>query len=877
MASDNVIEVGIGVDGSQLQSGMQQAANAVKQATDAINAAFAKMQASASTNTNKVADDAKKMGAQVNSSTESMSGGFAQMLQSFQNAGGGFGAVASMMQNNMGLIKGGITSLAAIAAGSIFKHFIDETIAEGKELSKLSNALGITIEEANKLNIALRMSGIAVDDYTAMIFKLDIRLKSQPESFERLGIKIKDANGQLLNQQEIMQNALARMNEYKAGIDRNQFALDVFGRSAADAARYLKLNSERMEEARKFADELGIGMDKNGVQQSKEFIIQQAKLSIVLEEFGQKIGEAVLPAAIELGRIILYLAKEALPVFAEALNVVVSVIKYLGSIIGIVFKGIYNLVVEVGDIFKEIFKSNIPENVQESVSYIKLFNAGIVEVAAYLKSFFVAVVGGWEQLGLAIKQAIVWVNAFFGAIADKGVSGAFDAAAAASLKVGDEIIAKAKEINLQLSEIEKNKIKSMDEIFGGKKKTEDTTDVVKGGLSYKPAPTQGKEGSESIMSTWQAELEDMKLKYVILNQGREMDKVQEMMFWKSKSEIVSAGLKNTQAALKNAKQIEKEEVTKAFRVQDEFNKLEIESAKSKGLAEIAEASSTANFLKNLGAITNAEFLEKTREFENQKFAIEIQAMDKLRIEMEKDYIRNELEIRKSLETKERLIREHNLRLKELDQKRFEETNKTYLDMFNSAKSGFRNTLSEFLKGGMSISSFMKNIMINILDSITNAIANMLTKMIANWAMAALFGTQTSGEMSRLAIGASAAQAGAAAAASVAAIPFTGWAMAEPVGAAVYASTLAYEAFVPVAAKGYDIPAGVNPLTQLHEKEMVLPAEHAETIRKMAGEGGSATNITINAIDADSVKKLFKKHGVALVDSLKSQSRNFKVS
>jgi hypothetical protein len=39
--------------------------------------------------------------------------------------------------------------------------------------------------------------------------------------------------------------------------------------------------------------------------------------------------------------------------------------------------------------------------------------------------------------------------------------------------------------------------------------------------------------------------------------------------------------------------------------------------------------------------------------------------------------------------------------------------------------------------------------------------------------------------------------------------------------------------------GFDIPAGVNPMTQLHEKEMVLPQAQANVIRDMAKNGGSA--------------------------------------
>jgi len=38
--------------------------------------------------------------------------------------------------------------------------------------------------------------------------------------------------------------------------------------------------------------------------------------------------------------------------------------------------------------------------------------------------------------------------------------------------------------------------------------------------------------------------------------------------------------------------------------------------------------------------------------------------------------------------------------------------------------------------------------------------------------------------------------------------------------------------------GYDIPAGMNPVTQLHEKEMVLPKAQAEVIRGLAANGGA---------------------------------------
>ena len=124
-----------------------------------------------------------------------------------------------------------------------------------------------------------------------------------------------------------------------------------------------------------------------------------------------------------------------------------------------------------------------------------------------------------------------------------------------------------------------------------------------------------------------------------------------------------------------------------------------------------------------------------------------------------------------------------------------------------------------------------------------------------------------GVMSNSAVAATAAMS------SVAAIPFVGWAMAPGVGAATYAAGLAYLAS---ARDGYDIPAGLNPLTQLHEREMVLPAEHSDVIRGLAQNGGSASgmSVTINAVDGASVERLFRSNGHVMAKELRRQARNF---
>ena len=77
----------------------------------------------------------------------------------------------------------------------------------------------------------------------------------------------------------------------------------------------------------------------------------------------------------------------------------------------------------------------------------------------------------------------------------------------------------------------------------------------------------------------------------------------------------------------------------------------------------------------------------------------------------------------------------------------------------------------------------------------------------------------------------AAEAGAGGIASMAAAPFPLNLSAPAFGAEMSALAMSFGALAS-ASGGYDIPAGVNPLTQLHQREMVLPAHIADPLRSV---------------------------------------------
>ena len=72
---------------------------------------------------------------------------------------------------------------------------------------------------------------------------------------------------------------------------------------------------------------------------------------------------------------------------------------------------------------------------------------------------------------------------------------------------------------------------------------------------------------------------------------------------------------------------------------------------------------------------------------------------------------------------------------------------------------------------------------------------------------------------------------------MAAVPFPTNVVLAPLAAAgTFAAIAAFGGNIGSAEGGWDIPAGINPITQLHQREMVLPAGPAQTLRDLSSRG-----------------------------------------
>ena len=291
------------------------------------------------------------------------------------------------------------------------------------------------------------------------------------------------------------------------------------------------------------------------------------------------------------------------------------------------------------------------------------------------------------------------------------------------------------------------------------------------------------------------------------------------------------------------------------------------------------------FLKNIGALSDQEEIARLKDLENRKNAIEVEALgEKLAAarqgSLEEQKLMNDLEVTN---------RKHAQAMGALNIKGMESWLSPMKNIFDQMEQGFNKAIDGMLTGQTRLSQSLKNAW----NSMVLDFAHMAVKMTVRWigeqamqvaatalaetskTAAAVTGATERQSISIMetikSINNKAVDAAAGAYNAIVGIPYVGPALAPVAAGVAYAGVMAFGAMAS-ASGGYDIPAGINPVTQLHAQEMVLPAHLANTVRDSVGggPGGASTTYNISALDAKSFKHCVSGN----MKALKSLNRDF---
>lgn len=440
-----------------------------------------------------------------------------------------------------------------------------------------------------------------------------------------------------------------------------------------------------------------------------------------------------------------------------------------------------------------------------------------------------------------------------------------------------------------------------------------------GGSGRKGGGRKGRSGggghagaAKDPMQAWEEEIKAQKLAHREMQRDtlnhQEWDLAREAAYWRAKLATVDAGsktgLKLREKILNLEDQLSKQSTEAKINQVAAWEKLDKHKLDmEKDAADQALAA---------GRISQLERLDMEIEFENRRYQIAYDALQERIALAEQDPTYSQSAIDKLKQQMAELGQGHEREQTKNQGKRENQRRKDAPNVMEMLQDGGKNVweeaqqqmgqafsaiLSRTQNFRQAMNGFFKSMgQTFIQEMVTKPLAGMMQRMVQESAIyKMIFGTKETLETAAAAkttatkatettevVGSNAVQAASGAAASQAGIPYVGPILAVAAMAAMMAavmglkggggsSTTTTTTRIPSAAGGWDIPAGINPLTQLHENEMVLPAEHAQTIREMAGQsGGDNSTIIINTTGGDFV------HKKDIAKLLKQMNRDFKL-
>lgn len=750
-------------------------------------------------------------------SQEKLKESFEQMRGTVEGLSGAFEKVQKAVL--------GITSL--LAGGAAFKEVLESTVKWAEGSIDLSRALGITTERASVYQAALEHLGISNETLVTASDKVSKQIHANAAAFEKLGVNVKDANGAFRPSVDIIAQVNGKLSAMPNVIERNIMGQQLYGRGWADIRPLLRLTSEEMGQAEERAKSLGLIVGPQGAAQAHAYKEGLADVHLVVTALSQQLGNDLIPVLINTGRIFAESGPKDLAVFSTILKG----LAYAGGTVAIEFEKM----------------------------------------------------GMW--IGKLAAQAAALVHGDFGAI------GAIQ-----------------KDFNSDLEALNKN----ADELWD---KLNRPVPVQKSPEPEAGPPTQDEGGQKSRTGDWQTALQEKKSAYeeAAAAQGQllEFSKQQEIGYWQQilattkttleekkqirakiaadELAIDKAQLEGSLSALKNdesahggnlnarlaadmkyadtvkgiygvnSKEYADAEkaitATHAAQLKQrlELDQIQIQNARTLAGQQIDVAEAAAKEKYSLEQISLSQLIAVEKNAEAERYALHQQALqqDLALLAQNPNY-----DPVKYAQVQQQILQaatQHNQQMLKIDQQANSQEIALQKTLQQTMTQGFATAFESIVKGTMTVHQAFTKMLDSVLSSVLQMLAKMLAQYVVSTATQLLLGKQQQAS--------NAATAATGAGASVAAIPFVGWAMAPIEMAAVFAAASGYSA-----SQGFDIPSNLAPQTQLHPKEMVLPADLADRVRAVTpnadGSGGGRGGMTLNikANDAKSFQKQLKSNG-----------------
>ena len=235
-----------------------------------------------------------------------------EKLKGLKNEYKNFGSVASQQIKAVGeaLKKAGgaiqdfgkklapVSGAAATIGGGLLKLGYD-AVKSADELNTLSKQTGLSTDELQKFQYASELVDVSVEDITGALRKLKGKIDPNNESLQKLGISATNADGSLRDATDVFYDALGALSGIENETERDQVAMDLFGKSADSLAGIIDDGGAALKAYGQQAEDLGLILDGDTIDSlnATNDTIDQLKGNIAgtMAQIGADVGSVLAP------------------------------------------------------------------------------------------------------------------------------------------------------------------------------------------------------------------------------------------------------------------------------------------------------------------------------------------------------------------------------------------------------------------------------------------------------------------------------------------------------------------------------------------------------------------------------------------------------
>lgn len=215
------------------------------------------------------------------------------------------GAVADNIAKKTGELAEKTRGLSVAGAGLVTAiGGLAYSAAKGAdELNTLAQQTGFSVEELQKFQYASDRVDVSMNDITSAAQRLKRNMGSGSDSisetFARLGVSVKKADGSLRDSTEVFYDVIAALGNVEDGTERDVLAMQLLGKNADSLAGIIDDGGAALKRMGDEAQAAGLIMDRKTVNSLNDVNDQidelKARIKLALAQGGAKAIEAAIP------------------------------------------------------------------------------------------------------------------------------------------------------------------------------------------------------------------------------------------------------------------------------------------------------------------------------------------------------------------------------------------------------------------------------------------------------------------------------------------------------------------------------------------------------------------------------------------------------